>query len=381
MWQDYVQLHSMEQYMMGGLRVWRSGHRGLAALVVWSALLLFPGCSEQSSNGHGPQPITLYGNVDIREVQLAFQDTGRIVNLAVDEGAKVRKGQVLAELDPARYRMARDQLSGEVAAQANVVERMHAGSRPQEIERVRASLASAKANLHNAQLVFDRKLALQPINRISQQEVDSARAQVQTWQAAVKAAEEDLSLLLEGPRREDVAAAEASLAALRASLDLANQRLHDTRLLAPSDGFIRNRILEPGALAQAGASVLTLSLIDPLWVRAYVSEPDLGHIREGMPAEVRTDSMPGKAYNGWVGFVSSTAEFTPKTVETTELRTKLVYRARIFVCDPQQELRLGMPVTVTVLEGKSGASIGATGTCSEQPQPANQTAVRASAKD
>ena len=101
-------------------------------------------------------------------------------------------------------------------------------------------------------------------------------------------------------------------------------------------------------MASTGAPVLTLALTNPLWVRAYISEPDLGRVREGMPAELHTDSLPGKTYKGWVGFISSTAEFTPKTVETTELRTKLVYRARIFACDPQQELRLGMPVTVTV---------------------------------
>lgn len=366
---------------MGGLRAWGPGQRCLGGFFLWSMLLLSPGCSEQPGNGHGPQPLTLYGNVDIREVQLAFQDSGRILNLSVDEGAKVHKGQVLAELDPARYRMTRDQLSGEVEAQTNVVARMHAGSRPQEIERARAAVASARANLQNAQLVLGRKLALQPINRISQQEVDSARAQVQTWQASVKAADEELSLLLEGPRREDVAAAEATLAALRASLDLANQRLQDTRLLAPSVGFIRNRILEPGAMAQAGAPVLTLSLIDPLWVRAYVSEPDLGRIREGMLAEVRTDSIPGKVYRGWVGFISSTAEFTPKTVETTELRTKLVYRARIFTCDPQQELRLGMPVTVSVLEGKAGEPFGGAGTCSGQSLPEHQATAHDTTKN
>lgn len=326
-----------------------------ALLFVISAVT---GCSDQGERKGAAESLTLYGNVDIREVQLAFQDAGRIRSLAVDEGAKVKKGQVVAELDPARFQIDADRLGGEVMAQAQLVERLKSGSRPQEIEKARAAVASARANLKDAELTLARKQSLLLTNRISTQEVDSARLRVQTSQATLKVSEEEQSLALEGPRKEDVAAAEANLIALQAAKELAEQRLTDSRLLAPSDGFIRNRILEPGAMASAGAPVLTLALTDPLWVRAYISEPDLGRVREGMPAELHTDSLPGKAYKGWVGFISSTAEFTPKTVETTELRTKLVYRVRIFACDPQQELRLGMPVTATIdtTKGTSGDS-------------------------
>lgn len=311
-------------------------------------LTVAAGCSDQGERKGATGSLTLYGNVDIREVQLAFQDTGRILKLAVDEGAKVSKGQVVAELDPARFQMEASRLAGEVAAQTRLVERLKNGSRPQEIDKAKAAVASARANLKDAELTLARKQSLQITNRISIQEVDSARARVQTWMATLKTAEEEQSLAMEGPRKEDIAAAEANLMALQAAKDLAEQRVLDSRLQAPADGYIRNRILEPGAMAAAGAPVLTLALTNPLWVRAYISEPDLGRVREGMRAELHTDSMPGKVYTGWVGFISSTAEFTPKTVETTELRTKLVYRARIFACDPQQELRLGMPVTVLI---------------------------------
>jgi HlyD family secretion protein len=321
-------------------------------------LILITGCSGQEEKKNAVRVLTLYGNVDIREVQLAFQDAGRIAYLAVDEGARVSKGQAVAELDPVRFQMEAGRLSGEVAAQARLVERLKSGSRPQEVEKARAAVASARANLKDAELSLARKQSLQLTNRISAQEVDSASARVQTWQATLKTAEEELSLAIEGPRKEDIATAEANLTALQAVKELAEQRVIDTRLLAPADGFIRNRILEPGAMASAGTPVLTLALTNPLWVRAYISEPDLGRVREGMQAELRTDSLPGKTYKGWVGFISSTAEFTPKTVETTELRTKLVYRARIFACDPQHELRLGMPVTATIdtTRGTSGDS-------------------------
>ena len=338
----------------------------LAALV--AAALVLSACSDDRRSGDPSAPLTLYGNVDIREVQLAFQDAGRIRTLPVDEGARVSAGQVVAELDPTRYQLELQRLNGEVAAQTQVLARLRQGSRPQEVARARAAAASARASLADAETQLARKQQLRTTNRISVQEVDTARTRVETLQANLRAAEEEVSLVVEGPRTEDIAAAEASLAALEAARDLAAQRLTDTRLLAPASGVIRNRILEPGAMAAPGAPVFTLALTDPLWVRAYINEPDLGLVHEGMRAEVRTDTLPDKAYQGWVGFISSTAEFTPKTVETTELRTKLVYRARIFVCDPQQELRLGMPVTVTLQPGAPPESVPAS-PCGPDPQP------------
>ena len=338
----------------------------LAALIMAAPVL--SACSHDRRSGDRSAPLTLYGNVDIREVQLAFQDAGRIRALPVDEGARVAAGQVVAELDPTRYQLELQRLNGEVAAQTQVLARLRQGSRPQEVARARAAAASARASLADAATQLARKQQLRTTNRISVQEVDTARTRVETLQANLKAAEEEVSLVVEGPRREDIAAAEAGLAALAAARDLAAQRLEDTRLLAPAAGVIRTRILEPGAMAAPGAPVFTLALTDPLWVRAYISEPDLGLVHEGMRAEVRTDTLPDKAYQGWVGFISSTAEFTPKTVETTELRTKLVYRARIFVCDPQEELRLGMPVTVTLQPGARPESAPAP-SCGPDPQP------------
>lgn len=345
-----------------------SNVRRALPILLAASTLLFSSCSDESRSNGLSRPLTLFGNIDIREVQLAFQDAGRIRGLPVDEGARVEQGQVLAELDPTRYELELRRLTAEVAAQTQVRDRLRQGSRPQEVARTRAAAAAARASLTDAQLQLARKEQLRTTNRISVQEVDTARTRVQTLRANFKAAEEEVSLVVEGPRREDIAAAEANLAALEAARDLAAQRLADTRLLAPASGVIRNRILEVGAMAAPGAPVFTLALTDPLWVRAYISEPDLGLVREGMRAEVRTDTLPGKVYQGWVGFISSTAEFTPKTVETTELRTKLVYRARIFVCDSQQELRLGMPVTVTLTPDQQPTPLPAS-PCDEEPKP------------
>lgn len=330
--------------MIGRPPFWRCLLAGVAIL---ASLGIFSCSNEREKNADGSD-LVLFGNVDIREVQLAFQDGGRVFRLLVDEGAMVTAGQVLAELDPVRFQLEVERLSAEVSAQGEVLSRLRNGSRPQEIEKAKAGLDAAKASLTEAQLALDRVQILRVTNRISQQELDSAKAKVGTLVAAVHSAEDELSLVVEGPRQEDIKAAEASLQALTASRDLAARRLSDCRLLAPADGVIRSRILEPGSMASAGAPVLTLALTNPLWVRAYVNEPDLGRVRPGMAVQILTDSFPDKVYKGWVGFIASTAEFTPKTVETTELRTKLVYRARVFACDPGHELRLGMPVTVNV---------------------------------
>jgi HlyD family secretion protein len=182
----------------------------------------------------------------------------------------------------------------------------------------------------------------------SQQTVDDALSQLATTRADLKVARESLALALAGPRREEIEQAAAELEAAAAEVRLRQEILADTELRAPKNGVIRNRILEPGDMATPQSPVFTLAFDDPVWVRAYVPETLLGRIRPGMQASIESDSFPGKRYPGWVGYLSPTAEFTPKNVETPELRTRLVYQARIYACNPEGELRLGMPVTVQI---------------------------------
>jgi len=292
--------------------------------------------------------LTLYGNVDIREVQLAFYDTGRILRLLVEEGDRVEAGQLVAEMDPVRYDLDVRQLEGQLQAQKQVVTRPHNGTRPQEIEQARAMVQANEATLKDAELTYERTKGLVARDFAPQQQLDDATAKLKTSRAHLKEAQEALELAVIGPRIEDIAEAEAKLRAYQSSLDLARQRLRDTRLYAPAPGIIRDRILEPGDMTFPQSPVFTLALTRPLWVRAYVPEPSMGKIGPGMRAEIRTDSYPDKVYKGWIGFISPTAEFTPKNVETPDLRTRLVYEVRAYICDPQDELRLGMPATVAI---------------------------------
>ena len=268
--------------------------------------------------------LVLYGNVDIRQVQLAFNDSERITVLLVREGDRVHAGQELASLESRRF------AATVATSEANVV------AQQQAVLKAEADRNVAQANLVNAELTFKRIQDLREKKVVSPQDLDNARATFDVATATLAAA------------KQNIATAEATLKAREAELELVKHDLANAKLYAPSNGVIQNRLLELGDMASPQVPVLTLALDDPLWVRAYVAETDLGKIRQGMKAEVTTDSFPHKHYEGWIGFISPTAEFTPKTVETAEVRTKLVYQVRVFVHNPMGELRLGMPAVVTI---------------------------------
>jgi HlyD family secretion protein len=322
-------------------------------------------------NDETAKEIVLYGNVDIRQIQLAFHDTGRIQKLDVQEGDYVKSGDLVAEIDPVRYEASAARAAAEVARQKQILARLLAGSRPEEIREAKAQVNAAEAKWKDAKLVYERNKTLFQQKTVSQQKLDDAERAFDSARAELDAARQTLALAVKGPREEDIEAARAQVKASEAALRLAERELADTRLYAPSDGMIQDRILEPGDMAFPERPVFTLALTDPVWVRAYVSEPDLGKIARGMKARVTTDSFPGKIYRGWIGFISPTAEFTPKEVQTTELRTKLVYRIRVYACNPQGELRLGMPVTVTIPLGQPRENLKAnTNRCREEPHAA-----------
>jgi HlyD family secretion protein len=301
-----------------------------------------------SSEGQDESRLWLYGNVDIRETDLAFNNSEHIDRLLVQEGDRVSKGQLVATLHRERLEAEVAAAEARVAAQRAVVARLEVGSRPEEVRQARANVTAARSRLSDAQVTYTRTHDLSEKKLISQQTVDDAQTSLDTAHADLEVAQQVLALAVEGPRTEDIEEAKALLKASEAELALAREVLKDTELYAPATGVIRDRLLEPGDMVSPQTPVLTLALTDPVWVRAYASERYLGRLVPGMSAEVSTDSYPGKRYQGWIGFISPTAEFTPKNVETPELRTRLVYQVRVHVCNPQDELRLGMPATVSI---------------------------------
>jgi HlyD family secretion protein len=295
--------------------------------------------------------LTLYGNVDVRQVELGFRVAGRIQAMQLEEGETVDGGGVMASLDPRTFE---DQLradEADVAAQDANLKKLIAGSRAAEIARGRAVLEEAKAGQENAHAELARTERLVHDGALPQSTYDNALSASRQADARVASADESLRLLVQGSRSEDIAAARATLAVAQARVAAAQTALDDTRLVAPADGVVVSRVHEPGAIVAPNDIVYVVSLTRSVWVRAYVSESELGKLHPGMGVEVVSDAAPSRPSRGHVGFISPTAEFTPKSVETPDLRTDLVYRLRVIVDDPDPGLRQGMPVTIRITTG------------------------------
>ena len=319
----------------------------ILGLVLVAALAYLFGLKRSADESHTERR-RLYGHIDVRQVDLAFEVSGRIASMPVSEGASVARGETLARLDTRRPTLARAMAEAQVEAQRAELRKLLAGARPEEIAKLRADLEAAQTEALNARHHAERSKELAARKLISPQDYDDARSTAEAAEARAGAVQASLDLALAGTRAEDIDAARAHLLALEAESNAAAIDLEDTTLKSPADGIIQNRLLEPGDMASPQKPVLTLTLTEPLWARVYLAEPDLGRVAPGQPAAVFSDGFPGRAYHGWVGYIAPNSEFTPKTVQTTELRTDLVYQARVFVCNPRGELRQGMPVTVEI---------------------------------
>lgn len=297
----------------------------------------------QSRQNNG---LTLYGNVDIRTVNMSFRVGGRLQSLTVDEGDAIKQGQILGQLDQAPYENALMQAKANVATAQAQYDLMMAGYRAEEIAQAAASVKQAQAAYDYAQSYLQRQQGLWNRKLLSANDLENARSSRDQALATLKSAQDKLSQYRAGNRPQEIAQAKASLEQAQAQLAQSTLDLHDTVLTAPSDGTLLTRAVEPGSMLNAGSTVLTLSLTRPVWVRAYVDEKNLNQAQPGREILLYTDGRPNKPYHGKIGFVSPTAEFTPKTVETPDLRTDLVYRLRIIVTDADDSLRQGMPVTL-----------------------------------
>jgi HlyD family secretion protein len=298
--------------------------------------------------GSERRQLTLYGNVDIREVNLGFRVGGRLADLAVDEGQAVVAGEVLGHLDDTPFRRTLAEAEAALAAARAREDLVKAGSRPEDIAQAAALVDQARAASELSQRNLDRVQALHDGGAASQRQYDEALGRRDADAATLRAAEDALARARNGSRSQDIAAARAEVDRAAASVAQARLAVDDCVLKAPSAGVVTTRAVEPGAMLPAGATVFTVSLTQPVWVRAYVDEADLGKVHPGAEVSLLTDARPKQPYAGRIGFISPTAEFTPKSVETPNLRTDLVYRMRIVVEDADEALRQGQPVTVHI---------------------------------
>jgi membrane fusion protein YbhG len=321
------------------------------------ALLLVVGWYFYQTWSHRKKDLLeLSGNVDIRQVNLGFRVSGRIQEMRREEGDNVHAGDVIAVLDQGPYQDQVDFAKAQLAQQVANLTKEQNGNRAEEIAQSRAQVELAKANLANAEGTFKRQLDLARTSVISKQDYDNATMTRDVDKAQLASAQANLDLENAGWRVEDIEAARAQVDTARANLQSAQRNLTDCQLVAPTDGYIITRALEPGAIVAAGTTAYAMCLYSPVWIRTYIDESDLGRIYPGMKALVYTDTNPNKPYQGQIGFISPIAEFTPKTVETRELRTDLVFRLRVIVQSPDLYLRQGMPVTVKLLDTNANQS-------------------------
>lgn len=329
------------------MRRWLGWKVIVAATVAVGALAWIVGAG-RPRRSTASSVITLYGNVDVRQVELGFRVPGRLASMKLEEGMRVSAGGVMAALDPRSFECEVNAREAELDAQNASLKMLLAGSRPAELSRAQASIREATALREHANNELERAQALLAERAISPATYDRSIASAREADARLLFAKESFRLLAQGSRAEEIETARAMVRVAETRLTAARLALDDARLVAPSDGVVVSRVREPGAIVGPTDVVYVLSLTDEVWVRAYVSEVQLGSIHPGMQVEVLSDSSPERTFKGHVGFISPIAEFTPKTVETTELRTDLVYRLRVIVDDPGVGLRQGMPVTVRI---------------------------------
>jgi HlyD family secretion protein len=287
--------------------------------------------------------LILSGNIEAHESLVGFKVQGRIVELPVEEGQQVEQGALLARLDDADYKQRVRVDEATVRVRESNLALTLAGTRHQEVKAAQQTMIDAQADLDEKKLDNERAQQLFAKDEVSAQERDRAVTALKRAQAIFSADQQRFNEAVEGSRKEDIVIARANLNEASANLGLSQVNLSYTILRAPSTGVVTVREAELGEVAAPGSPVVTLADLDHIWLRAYVAETDLGSIHWGQEAAITTDTYPGKQYHGRISFISSDAEFTPKSVQTTKERVTLVYRIKIDIDNPNHELKPGMP--------------------------------------
>jgi HlyD family secretion protein len=323
------------------------------AVLVGAGVYLYPRLTRKS----GPETeLALSGNIEAHESLVSFKVQGRIADLPVEEGQWVEAGALLARLDDADYRQKLRIDDANVRVRESNLALMLAGTREQEVKAAQQTMLDAQADLQEKKVDFERAQRLFAKDEVSAQDRDLAETAVKRAEAQFEATRQRYNEAVEGSRKEDIAIARANLGEANANLGLSRVNLDYTTLRAPSAGVITVRQAEIGEVVVPGTPVVTLADLDHIWLRAYVAETELGRIRWGQDANVTTDTYPGKQYHGRISFIASTAEFTPKSVQTYKERVTLVYRIKIDIENPNHELKPGMPADAHIDLADTAAS-------------------------
>jgi len=293
--------------------------------------------------------LVFYGNIENRTQDLSFRFLGTIQSIAKDEGESFSKGEPLVNLDTTALQYQLDNLNAQIMAAKATLAKLTKGYRIEEIAQAKASVEETKAALAGAKDVYIRQEKLYKLDATTQQNYIAAKSQYDQANANYDKATSYYDLIYKGYRAEDIEVQKATVMALVAQAKSVEHDIHDATLYAPTKGTVLARYKEPASIVSAAQSILEIALEDEYWVKAYVDEPLLGKITQGTSMLIYTDSRK-EPYEGSIGFISPVAEFTPKNIETTELRPDLVYRFRVIIKNPDSHLKQGMPVTIKCKE-------------------------------
>jgi HlyD family secretion protein len=316
----------------------------LIVVVLVIAILMIRGLKKTNDDG----AMILSGNVEVTETNVGFKIPGRVVQRLVTEGDRVKVGDLIARLDSAELAAVVNQNRASLKEASTKLAELTAGSRAQEIQQARSNVNAQEAELERVKKDYERAEVLYKNGAISASQYDAARSAFDSRKALTKNSYEALSLVTEGPRKEDITIAKHRVEQAAAALAASEQRLKDTEVFAPVNGIVLRKNVEPGETIAAGTPVVTLGDLENPWIKVYVKEDRLGRVKLGQKAKVTVDSYKGKSYEGTVTYISSEAEFTPKTVQTPEERVKLVFGVKVSVKNESGDLKPGMPADVRI---------------------------------
>ncbi|WP_152018329.1 HlyD family efflux transporter periplasmic adaptor subunit [Aliarcobacter butzleri] len=296
--------------------------------------------------------LTFYGNIDTRTVNVGFRFLGKIENITKDEGEIVKKDEVLVKLDTASLEKSLEELNEKIFASKLELSKLQTGYRQEEILEAKAAMEEAIENLNKTKDTYNRQANLFKTKSTSEENFTISQLNYKQALATLDKAKALYELRKNGYRNEDIKIQESNLKSLEIQAEKLKIDLNDSVIKAPVDGVILTRFKEIGAITNAGESILEIAKTDEFWVRAYIDEKNLGNIRPGLKMSIQTDSR-SENYEGVIGFISPVAEFTPKNIETQELRADLVYSFRVIVKNPDDKIRQGMPVTLKIAQNNA----------------------------
>jgi HlyD family secretion protein len=296
--------------------------------------------------------LTFYGNIDTRTVNVGFRFLGKIENITKDEGEIVKKDEVLVKLDTASLEKSLEELNEKIFASKLELSKLQTGYRQEEILEAKAAMEEAIENLNKTKDTYNRQANLFKTKSTSEENFTISQLNYKQALATLDKAKALYELRKNGYRDEDIKIQESNLKSLEIQAEKLKIDLNDSVIKAPVDGVILTRFKEIGAITNAGESILEIAKTDEFWVRAYIDEKNLGNIKPGLKMSIQTDSR-SENYEGVIGFISPVAEFTPKNIETQELRADLVYSFRVIVKNPDDKIRQGMPVTLKIAQNNA----------------------------